>query len=146
MDTEQKIMCHVASSAKKRALAGFNRKLASGAAYASLCLIAVCDKLRVPLPYETSDSPREFIANAARIGNVLVRNDIEYSFHGGFIVWKRRSSSGKWHPWKSRLAIWHGYDKASDTLFTVELCDGFPSLRAYPNGEWRSGMYRIVGF
>lgn len=146
MNVEQKIMCHVSAIAKKKVRDEWIPLGRSNAEFVSECVREAAKQVHRPLPYETSDSPKKLVANAAQMGKALVRNDIEYSFHGGLVCWKRRLQQGKWHPWKSHVAIWCGYDKNSDTLFTVEIKDGQPKECTYPRGSWRKGLSSIVGF
>jgi hypothetical protein len=132
--------------AKKKTRGEWLEGSRSNAEFVSDCITEAAGRVLRPMPYETSDKPKKLIANAAKMGNVLVRNDIEYSFHGGLVNWKRRTQQGKWHPWHNHVAIWCGYDKNEDTLFTVEIKDGHPQECTYPHGSWRKGLSSIVGF
>ena len=144
MNTEQRIMCHTADFAKKAVVTA--PEGLSGPQFVYDCMVGACDRLREPLMLRYDRNPKAFIQNAAEVGRGLIGHDIEYAKHGGLIVWNRRSQKGKWHLWKSHIAIWHGYDIGSDTLYTVEISDGLPALCEYPKGSWRKGLYMAVGF
>lgn len=122
------------------------------AAFASSCIVQAARDMRILLPFRTSRGARRLVRNAEPEGKRLIGRDIECAKWGGLISWKRRYK-GKWHPWKGHVALWHGYDRVTDTLYTVEGNNrkrgerlAYVRLVEYPNGSWRKRLDRIVGF
>ena len=64
-----------------------------------------------------------------------IRDDIAEFKHGGVVRW-----GGLFR--EKHAGFWYGYDAKADTLLTIE--DG--ELHEYPNGTWRRGLKKIVGY